>query len=426
MSLINLRDRTINAKIVFYGTALSGKTTSLKHVHNVFDPTHRTELVSLNTEGDRTLFFDFLPIPLGTLNGFEVKLQAFTVPGQVKYNLTRRYVLRGADGVIFVADSRPKAFRDNIASLESLWENLKANKIDADEVPLIIQYNKRDVPDAVEIARLREALNGRAFPEVETVAVTGKGVFGGFAKLCCEMVSRMASEYRFADPERVREVLAMRMRALEDIERAAPARDAEPAHSSGMFRHPDENPAQSAIISVSGTPGDDDETPELEDLLERAVETNMESARLLAELHETRRNLADHVRELAALHETGLVISSELDEVRLMRRILSSTLATVGTGHGSVLLTQEKDGRLGQALVRGYEKDPLASGGDPDPAFVERVLGRRAFALRAPQDAALLTGGRGGPDPQSALVAPLAVKGNVLGALVAYLMDPLD
>src|SRR5512134_1789066 len=127
MSLISLRDKTINAKIVYYGMALSGKTTSLKHVHTVIDPERRTELVSLNTEGDRTLFFDFLPIPLGSLSGFQVKLQAFTVPGQVKYNLTRRYVLRGADAVIFVADSQPSAFEDNVHSLVTLRENLEAN-----------------------------------------------------------------------------------------------------------------------------------------------------------------------------------------------------------------------------------------------------------------------------------------------------------
>ena len=134
MSLINLRERTINAKIVYYGTALSGKTTSLKRVHTVVDPEQHIELVSLNTEGDRTLFFDFLPIPLGTLNGIQVKLQAFTVPGQVKYNLTRRYVLRGADAVVFVADSGPDVFKDNEHSLETLWENLKANGLDRDKV----------------------------------------------------------------------------------------------------------------------------------------------------------------------------------------------------------------------------------------------------------------------------------------------------
>ena len=120
MSLINVREKTIQAKIVYYGTALSGKTTSLKHVHRVIDPEDRVELVSLNTEGDRTFFFDFLPIPLGTVHGYQVKIQAFTVPGQVKYNLTRRYVLRGADAVIFVADSTPGAFDDNVRSIALL------------------------------------------------------------------------------------------------------------------------------------------------------------------------------------------------------------------------------------------------------------------------------------------------------------------
>ena len=122
MVFFNYALRKLNAKIVYYGTALSGKTTSLQHVHRVVDPEGRTELVSLNTDGDRTLFFDFLPIPLGKLGGFQVKLQAFTVPGQVKYAVTRRYVLRGADGVVFVADSGPNAMEGNHDALRGLLE----------------------------------------------------------------------------------------------------------------------------------------------------------------------------------------------------------------------------------------------------------------------------------------------------------------
>src|SRR5262249_52866612 len=159
MSLISFKDKTLNAKIVYYGSALSGKTTSLKVVHSIVDPEKRVELVSLNTEGDRTLFFDFLPIPIGTLSGFQVKLQAFTVPGQVKYHLTRRFVLRGADAVIFVADSRPEAFEDNRRSLASLHENLEANGLDARTIPLVYQFNKRDAANAVPVARLAAELN---------------------------------------------------------------------------------------------------------------------------------------------------------------------------------------------------------------------------------------------------------------------------
>src|SRR5262245_41720810 len=151
MSLINVREKTLHAKVVYYGTALSGKTTSLKHVHRVIDPDRRVELVSLNTEGDRTFFFDFLPIPLGAVNGYQVKLQAFTVPGQVKYNLTRRYVLRGADAVIFVADSCPGAFEDNLRSMESLVENMQVNGLDPARTPVVLQYNKRDAPDALPV-----------------------------------------------------------------------------------------------------------------------------------------------------------------------------------------------------------------------------------------------------------------------------------
>ncbi len=204
MSLIDIRERTINVKIVYYGTALSGKTTSLKHVHRVTDPEQRTELVSLNTQGDRTLFFDFLPIELGTVGGFKMKLQAFTVPGQVRYQLTRRYVLRGADAVIFVADSRPEVLDDNVVSLNSMQENLVANRFDPETIPFLLQYNKRDVPDPVPVERLSELLRFRDVPEFETVATRGDGVFEAFSALCCDLIERLAHEYPIGEPAAMR------------------------------------------------------------------------------------------------------------------------------------------------------------------------------------------------------------------------------
>jgi signal transduction histidine kinase/signal recognition particle receptor subunit beta len=422
MSLISFKDKTLNAKIVYYGSALSGKTTSLKSVHSVVDPEGRVELLSLNTEGDRTLFFDFLPIPLGTLSGFQARLQAFTVPGQVKYNLTRRFVLRGADAVIFVADSRPEAFEDNVASLASLHENLAANGLDLKTVPLVIQYNKRDAADAVPIERLRAALNPGGAPEFETTATTGDGVFPAFAALCAEMMERLAKEFRIGDPAASRAVLAERLdgcakRAAARRAGAAPM-PAPPAASSDLVLS-FESGRTTQVISVADAPG---ATPDVEKILERAVDVNIQAAKLMSDLNEAKHRLADHVRQLAGLHETGVVISSELDGDRLLGRVLDAALRTVGATLGSVLLVGEPGGALVEKMVRGFAADPLARGGAGDPRVLELVLARSPFHLETPADQALLAPSNpGDPAPEVALVAPLVHKGEALGAIAAYL-----
>lgn len=434
MSLINLRERTINAKIVFYGTALSGKTTSLKHVHRVMDPDRRTELVSLNTEGDRTLFFDFLPISLGKLSGFQVKLQLFTVPGQVKYNLTRRYVLRGADAVIFVADSHRTALDGNVASLVSLGENLEANSLDPARIPLLIQYNKRDLPDRVSVEQLRSLLNREAHPEVEAVATTGEGVFEGFSALACEMMHRLAVEYRIGEPTMLRQVLLERLLDLQERYAASsPRRPTRPAPSTapitGSLTVTDlmdtaEAHVPHSVIVSGGAAATDEGEHGVEELLERAVETQIESARMVTELAETRRRLADHVHHLAALHETGVLISSELDPDRLISRILEQALKAVGTAHGSILLLAREGTQLVEKKVRGFFRDPLASNGQVESRVLAGVLGRTPFLLDTEEHPDVLPRPAvPGAGPVQALVAPLVHQGEVLGALTAYLLD---
>ncbi len=429
MSLINVRDKTINAKIVYYGTALSGKTTSLKYVHRVIDPERRIELVSLNTEGDRTLFFDFLPIALGSISGYQVKLQAFTVPGQVKYNLTRRYVLRGADAVIFVADSRSEAFEDNVKSLVTLRENLEANSLDPESVPLVLQYNKRDAPGAAPAARLRTTLNSRGVPDFQTIATTGNGVFEAFTEVCSGMMSNIAREYRIGDPAAAREVLRERLAALG---RSATARSAptppvpSPEPTTGVVwasaelvgAGPDMQRTDT-IIEVAKD-GDDD-TPDVEKLLERAVDTHIASAELVSELNEVKHRLGDHVRQLAALHETGVVVSSELNGDRLLKRILDASLRTVGSSLGSVLLVGDGGDSLVERMVQGFSRDPLARGGRTDPGILQRVLERRAFQIELSRDGSDPAPGCAAEAPLLALVAPLVHQTEVLGAIVAYL-----
>jgi len=177
MSVINQAAREICAKVVFYGPGLSGKTTSLKRVYETIRPTHRGEMVSLATEGDRTLFFDFLPLDMGMVKGFKVRFHLYTVPGQVFYDASRRLILKGVDGVVFVADSQVERIEANIESLDNLRVNLSDQGYNLDKLPLVIQYNKRDMPNVVPVEDLRQLLNHNKVLDYEAVATVGTGVF---------------------------------------------------------------------------------------------------------------------------------------------------------------------------------------------------------------------------------------------------------
>ncbi|MCK4421110.1 gliding-motility protein MglA [candidate division WOR-3 bacterium] len=177
MSLINYATKEINCKIVYYGPGLGGKTTNIKYIYSKVSPESRGKLMSLDTELDRTLFFDFLPVNLGKVKGFSVHFHFYTVPGQVYYNASRKLILKGVDGLIFVADSQIERFEDCIDSLENLKANLSEYSKKLEELPLVIQYNKRDLPNIVSIAELEEALNPREVFSCEGVATEGIGVF---------------------------------------------------------------------------------------------------------------------------------------------------------------------------------------------------------------------------------------------------------
>jgi signal recognition particle receptor subunit beta len=177
MALINYSSKEINCKIVYYGPGLGGKTTNIKHIYSKVNPENRGKLMSLDTELDRTLFFDFLPVDLGTVKGFSVHFHLYTVPGQVYYNASRKLILKGVDGLIFVADSQIERFEDNIDSMENLNDNLIEYNKKVEEIPLAIQYNKRDLPNIVSINELEDALNPRGVFYCEGVACEGIGVF---------------------------------------------------------------------------------------------------------------------------------------------------------------------------------------------------------------------------------------------------------
>ncbi|NLL12114.1 MAG: hypothetical protein GX267_01795 [Fibrobacter sp.] len=195
MASINYAAREISVKVVYYGPGLSGKTTNLQVIHRKVPPEYKSDMVSLATETDRTLFFDFLPLDLGKIKGFATKFQLYTVPGQVYYNATRKLVLRGVDGIVFVADSAPDKMQENIESFQNLEENLAEYGYKRENIPIIIQYNKRDLPNAMAVEELQRIVNKYNLPWTEAVANKGKGVFDSLKLIGKIVIDHLNKKY---------------------------------------------------------------------------------------------------------------------------------------------------------------------------------------------------------------------------------------
>jgi hypothetical protein len=282
MVQFNFSERTIKAKVVYYGPPQSGKTTNLEQIHRLTDPEGANRLISLNTAQDRTLFFDLLPFSLGSVSGYDFKIQLYTVPGQVQYNATRRVVLAGADAVVFVADSQKAMARENVAAFENMKVNLLANRLVPEKVPLVLQYNKQDLGSLLSRAELDRALNfwGRkAFP---AVASRGEGVLDTFVSVVQEMLGTIAVKYNLKekglDPDTVPEIVAQAFNALLQRSPVRPAATATPEVAP---------PPRVVIAQPEGAepayPGQmgGEASPVSEELLHRAIRSNVELAEAL-------------------------------------------------------------------------------------------------------------------------------------------------
>jgi hypothetical protein len=195
VSLVNYATREITCKIVYYGPGRSGKTTNLHYIYGQVPDDRKGKMVSLATQTDRTLFFDFLPLDLGNISGFTTKFQLYTVPGQVYYQTTRKLVLQGADGVVFVADSQSRQLAENVESFQDLHANLADQGIDARSVPLVIQYNKQDLPPELilDSTALSDTLNFRGVPEFSADALHGPGVFETLRSISEQVLKRLSA-----------------------------------------------------------------------------------------------------------------------------------------------------------------------------------------------------------------------------------------
>jgi hypothetical protein len=195
MSLVNYSTREITSKIVYYGPGRSGKTTNLQYIYGQVPEDRRGRMVSLATETDRTLFFDFLPLDLGTISGFQTRFQLYTVPGQVYYDATRKLVLQGADGVVFVADSQRAQADENVESFRNLQVNLLEQGVDPRQIPIILQYNKRDLPDVMSMEEMDDLLNYRDLPRYEARALAGAGVFDTLRGISEQVLRRLSQRF---------------------------------------------------------------------------------------------------------------------------------------------------------------------------------------------------------------------------------------
>jgi mutual gliding-motility protein MglA len=188
MSFINYSSREINVKLVYYGPGLCGKTTNLHYIYKKTNPEAKGKMISLATETERTLFFDFLPLALGEIRGFKTRFHLYTVPGQVFYDASRKLILKGVDGVVFVADSQVERMEANAESMDNLRINLDEQGYDLDKIPFVVQYNKRDLPNVAPAPEMEKLLNPKGLPSFEAVAITGVGVFDTLKNLAKQVL----------------------------------------------------------------------------------------------------------------------------------------------------------------------------------------------------------------------------------------------
>ncbi|GLH67726.1 response regulator [Geothrix edaphica] len=302
MVQFNTRANEILLKLVYYGPGLSGKTTNLQSLHAMCSDRQRGELFSVNTQEDRTLFFDLLPINLGYVYGNSIHLQIYTVPGQVQYDASRRVVLGGADGVVFVADSDEAKMQDNVDSLSNLYHNLNANRLNIKQIPFVLQYNKRDLPEAMAVGVMNRRLNFRNVPYFESVANRGVGVLDTFLAITRETVAYTFKKYHL--DKKIKdfdEMLALIESNVRTTLRELPPSPA----ASGPTA---EAPAQAADTTVlkHGSVTVDDLQPgraaDPQELLENALKSNMETARLYSELKQVKESLEQKNEELGKLY----------------------------------------------------------------------------------------------------------------------------
>ncbi len=270
MPILNYTSKEITVKIVYYGPALSGKTTNVKYIARILPQERKGKMVTLPTKEDRTLFFDFLPFSLGGKAGYKIRLQLYTVPGQVIYDSTRRLVLQGADGVVFVADSQKALLENDIESLENMKANLKKNGLNYYKIPLVLQYNKRDLPNILSVEKLDDVLNELSRPSVPAIAIRGEGVVETLAKIAELTLKDLQSKYAVLEDMNI-DALIDELRSFEGKEK--------PFEAFPIEELPEEIPEEAEPFTeeLPEETMEEQEAPEVESIISAEEETEKRS-----------------------------------------------------------------------------------------------------------------------------------------------------
>jgi signal recognition particle receptor subunit beta len=254
MVLFNYATKEITAKVVYYGPGLCGKTTNLQFIYDSLPSNNKSKMLSLATKTDRTLFFDFLPLDLGKIRGMRTKLQLYTVPGQVYYNSTRQLVLKGADGVVFVADSQDFALDANVESLQNLEDNLRRQGIRINEIPVVMQYNKRDLPNVLPVEELEKEVNRLKVPYFESVATTGLGVEETLKGIAHQVLTHLIKKYGLEGSEE-----PLEKEQIQVLNAPSTPEEAGQAPAETVWSDEEESPVETKIAAPSGYVIDDDD-----------------------------------------------------------------------------------------------------------------------------------------------------------------------
>jgi signal recognition particle receptor subunit beta len=357
---INNKDRIVTAKIVYYGPALGGKTTNLEAIHRLTDPEQRSTLLSLKTEGDRTLFFDLLPFDLGSLMGFRFGFKLYTVPGQIKYSATRKKVLEGADGVVFVADSQRSRGEYNCKSFADLRINLEANRINPDTVPLVLQFNKQDLSDLLSDNELNSDLNSRRVLMFKSVAVQGQGVLETLAAIVKRTVQAIINTNG-------RSFRGLKEKDLDSaVEGIFSPFYARAKEHSGEVR-PVPNRFREVRLSSRDTDAPTDSDGPIRkdlildniDLLGRSVQSSLVMAEDASKILEVEERIGKMRKDLASLAELSAKTAEESDFDRVLGKAMDLTMENADVDCGSLLLVNSNSKTMGEKLLKGLDHDPL-------------------------------------------------------------------
>ncbi len=401
--------RQIKIKIVYYGPALGGKTTCLQAIHRRADPQRRTKLYSLNTSSDRTLFFDLLALNLGRIRGYQLMVQLYTVPGQVQYSATRKAVLSGVDGLVFVADSQASRLAENRESLEDLKSNLTVNGINMHDLPIVFLYNKQDLSPKIPIATFEENLNLKRRPSFGSVATTGEGVMESFASACEGTLAAVADRLGLRGNTQA-------IKKLRDQARAA-------LRSLLNAEQPGTDAGDSVVTSpIEGTSPDEPLSPEA--LVGEAVRANLAMTDLNTRLDALTHLLERKIRVMEEIRVFAETVSSHSDPAAVLRDFLRSALRLIEVASAAVSLVPGT-GTLREVVVHGLKRDPLLSseGEDKLPLAVALLAKRQPILISrdtATESQAAVVDAVEAAGFTSALAVPMLVQEREIGLFTAY------